>query len=327
MAEPLVSVVIATYNRWPLVNEAVESALTQNSQGTVEVIVVDDGSTDGTTEKLAAAHPEVRLVVQENAERGAARNRGASEATGRFLSFLDADDRFEPWHVEQLREALVSSECSCPAPTVYSATARLWDPRTGRVRTLVSRAAGHSPRLYEAALLGTCLPLQGLFVPRERFWEVGAFPPERSIARSEDWVLLARLASRSRFEFLDRPSVRIREHPGRSMHASRQVIESRQAAMNLILAEGLPGRVLDQRSRALVVAGTHRLCAAHLYSEGDMHGARNHLRITFDQLGWTEGATLAGRLWLQTLLGPRMSRNLRRAKGALLDRSALVGKR
>ncbi len=76
---PLVSAVIPTFNRWPLVNEAQESALKQPADD-LEVIVIDDGSTDGTQEALPAEFPTVRVLHQANAERGVARNRGAREA-------------------------------------------------------------------------------------------------------------------------------------------------------------------------------------------------------------------------------------------------------
>jgi glycosyltransferase involved in cell wall biosynthesis len=94
---PLLSVVIPTWNRAHLVCEAVESARAQRP-GTVEVIVVDDGSTDGTAELLERRFgSEARLLrMPERGGPGAARNAGVRVATGELLAFLDSDDLWLP---------------------------------------------------------------------------------------------------------------------------------------------------------------------------------------------------------------------------------------
>ena len=91
----LVSVVIPTYNRESKVAAAVESAMAQIHRD-IEVIVVDDGSTDGTTEVLAGFGDRIRVLRQENAGPSAARNRGAAAARGEMIAFLDSDDQWMP---------------------------------------------------------------------------------------------------------------------------------------------------------------------------------------------------------------------------------------
>lgn len=86
-----VSVIIPTYNRWPLVGEAVESVLTQRYKF-FEVIVVDDGSSDETVERLAQYGTSVRLVSRQRSGVAAARNYGVSVARGKYVAFLDSDD-------------------------------------------------------------------------------------------------------------------------------------------------------------------------------------------------------------------------------------------
>jgi glycosyltransferase involved in cell wall biosynthesis len=89
----LVSVVIPAFNAEAFVGEAIESALAQDYEP-VEVIVVDDGSTDGTA-AVASRYP-VALLSQENGGQAAARNAGVAAAEGTFVSFLDADDLWMP---------------------------------------------------------------------------------------------------------------------------------------------------------------------------------------------------------------------------------------
>ena len=90
----LVSVVIPCYNQAHFLGEAIESVLAQNYR-CFEIIVVDDGSTDDTSE-VAAYYPGVRCICQDNKGLAAARNTGARESKGDYLVFLDADDRLLP---------------------------------------------------------------------------------------------------------------------------------------------------------------------------------------------------------------------------------------
>ena len=90
------SVIIPTYNRRVLLRQALASVWAQ-TYANYEVIVVDDGSTDGTWDDLVAQGSRVRSVRQENAGPGAARNLGVQHAAGEYLAFLDSDDLWFPW--------------------------------------------------------------------------------------------------------------------------------------------------------------------------------------------------------------------------------------
>lgn len=95
---PLVTVIVPVYNQEKYIGQCIESILAQSLQE-IEIICVDDGSTDKSKEileKYAEQDKRIHIFYQENAGAGAARNYGLREATGKYLSFLDSDDFFEP---------------------------------------------------------------------------------------------------------------------------------------------------------------------------------------------------------------------------------------
>src|SRR5215813_4962542 len=96
---PTVSVIIPTYNRWPMVGEAIESVLAQ-SYRSWELIVVDDGSTDGSSERLTLYGSNMRYVSRQRSGVAAARNHGIATATGQYVAFLDSDDLWMPRKLE-----------------------------------------------------------------------------------------------------------------------------------------------------------------------------------------------------------------------------------
>lgn len=96
---PRFSVIIPTYNRLELLREALASVWAQTFTD-YEVIVVEDGSSDGTWEYLQSLGSRVRAFRQQNAGPGAARNLGAKHATGEYLAFLDSDDLWLPWSLK-----------------------------------------------------------------------------------------------------------------------------------------------------------------------------------------------------------------------------------
>ncbi len=113
MEDPPVSVVMPVWNRAGMVREALAGFL-EPSASIFEVVVVDDGSTDSTADEVLAAAAASRgarisLVRQANAGPGAARNRGAQEARGRWLAFLDSDDLWLPWTPRILLQSLIAA--------------------------------------------------------------------------------------------------------------------------------------------------------------------------------------------------------------------------
>jgi hypothetical protein len=105
MASPLFSTIIPAFNRRSTIGRTLESVLGQRLAGQ-EIIVVDDGSTDGTPDLVSSFGPAVKLLRQTNRGPGAARNLGIAQASGRYITFVDSDDLWFPWTLETYRRAI-----------------------------------------------------------------------------------------------------------------------------------------------------------------------------------------------------------------------------
>lgn len=115
--KPFISVIVPAYNAEKTLVQVLEDILGQTYEN-YELILVDDGSTDGTAEicdRCAANHTNVRVIHQENRGASAARNRGTELAQGEYVSYVDSDDRIEKDYLEKLVDALITTgaEVAC----------------------------------------------------------------------------------------------------------------------------------------------------------------------------------------------------------------------
>lgn len=105
---PGISVVIPVYNRERTIGRSIESVLAQR-RPPAEIVVVDDGSTDGTADAVASYRRHVRYVSQPNGGASAARNRGVADARSPWVAFLDSDDHWLDDHLARMSDALVAT--------------------------------------------------------------------------------------------------------------------------------------------------------------------------------------------------------------------------
>ena len=106
--DPLVSIIVPVYNVKPYLNRCVDSLLGQSYQN-MELLLVDDGSTDGSEtlcDEYAAQDARVRVLHKKNGGLSDARNAGVDAAKGEYLSFVDGDDWVSPYYIENLYRAL-----------------------------------------------------------------------------------------------------------------------------------------------------------------------------------------------------------------------------
>lgn len=209
MREPAVTVVIPTYNRLDLIRETIESVRAQD--GSWELIVVDDASTDGTRAWVEGlGDPRVRGIWRtERGERAVARNEGAAEARGRFLLFLDNDDLLAPGALARLSGALDAA----PGAVAAVGAAVAFDEDGNR------RRLPHPRRrvLWDAwrdAIVGWTLPPGAALFRAGVVREVGGFTTE--FVTVDDQGLWLRVAARGPALFVPETVLHHRMHRGQS---------------------------------------------------------------------------------------------------------------
>lgn len=171
---PLISVMIPVYNGEAYLAEAIDSVLSQ-SYRPIEVIVVDDGSDDGSGDVARSYGDPVRYARQDRAGNGAARNHAVSLATGDLFTFLDADDRLAPGALHRLAKVLEEDPNLAAAyGHVREFVSPDVDPEArAKLRPPIDRIAG-------------CLPTN-MLMRRESFLRVGEFPTHLRVGVTVDW--------------------------------------------------------------------------------------------------------------------------------------------
>lgn len=171
--DPLVSVIIPTYNGAKYLGETLQSVMAQTYRS-LEILVVDDGSTDGAGD-LAAAFAGVILIRQQRRGHPAARNRGVEAAGGAFLSFLDHDDLWEPRKIET---QMACFREDADLDLVFGHIRNFFSPEmSAEARARVSVPLKPLPGLLQGAMLAK----------RKSFERVGAFSEQRDFGDFLDW--------------------------------------------------------------------------------------------------------------------------------------------
>ena len=230
---PLVSVVIPTYNRSQLVLEAAASVLAQ-SYRPLELIVVDDGSTDAPPAALAAAlapRPEARVLRQTHTGMpGQVRNAGARLARGEYLAFLDSDDLWLP------RKLALQVAAARAAGDLISHARERW-VRHGRVISQRSQRHRRSGDLFADSLRKCVIGPSTVLLQRAAFEAAGGFREDLEIA--EDYELWLRLTVRYHVGYVAEELVIKRAgHAGQLSERYGQIEIFRLRALHDLVAAG-----------------------------------------------------------------------------------------
>jgi glycosyltransferase involved in cell wall biosynthesis len=178
---------MAAYNHARYIGEAIASVLSQSWRD-LELIVVDDGSTDDTRQVVAGFGDAVRYIHQHNQGQGGARNTGIAHARGEFISFLDDDDLWLPHCAETAMNALR------PHPEVgaFYAACQVIDSNGNRLPQVMSRVVPPE-QMYDALVEGGWFPPLVVTVRKSVLEDVGPLDP--ALRGTDDWELWLRVAS------------------------------------------------------------------------------------------------------------------------------------
>lgn len=187
------SVVIPCYNAERWIAKTLDSVNGQTFSPH-EVIVVDDGSTDGSTDYLRASSIPTTVLQTQNVGPANARNLGISKATGNWVAFLDADDWWQPEHLERVNNLMAKAN-----DVVYLAAAEHYSINVDRIVSMSDTGPFKAPTngldhaaYYDLYLKHGLLELSGMAVRLDRLEDVGGF--DEQLAGAEDFELMLRIA-------------------------------------------------------------------------------------------------------------------------------------
>lgn len=196
---PTVTVIIPTYNRGHVIRRALHSVLHQTYQS-LEVIVVDDGSTDNTEAIVASFNDPRILYIRHETKQGAAaaRNTGIEAASADFIAFQDSDDE---WLCEKLeRQMAIFRQAGANVGVVYTGFLRLENNRASYCPPKNIKKSGN---ILESLLNGNFVTTQAVVVRKACFQKVGMF--DEQLPRLQDWELFIRMAKHYEFICIDEP--------------------------------------------------------------------------------------------------------------------------
>jgi glycosyltransferase involved in cell wall biosynthesis len=221
-AEPTIGVVIPAWNAERWLGEAIESVLAQEPPP-IDVVVVDDGSSDRSARIAESYGPPIRVVRQANAGIGAARNVGVELVEGQLITFLDADDLLTPASLACRVQVLLRRP---EIDLAFGHVRRFSEQLDGAPVALDEAQPGHVPAM--------------MLVRRAALERVGPFPTHTHVAEGLDWLLRAREQRLGEVTLTDQVlwrrvhgennSLRNRAEIGEFAHALKASLDRRRAA-------------------------------------------------------------------------------------------------
>ena len=252
MQMPEVSVVIPAYNAEATLAETLDSALAQSLRD-IEVIVIDDGSTDRTAAIAADANdPRVRVISVQNGGVARARNRGIHESRAELIAFLDADDLWRPTKLERQVRHLSGAPDS--GLCVTAATRIDADSRELDLMPLL-KAEDHCESLLRGSMIAGCIS-SGL-LRKHTLQQVGGFNPEFS--QCADWDLWLRVSLVTRISAVDDDLVLYRSRSN-NMSSDPELLERDTFAVLEAFFRN-PGSATYIRSRRRIYSNHWMICA------------------------------------------------------------------
>ncbi len=268
---PKISVIIPTYNRRQTLRRAVESVLNQTFRD-FELIVVDDGSSDGTHEDWQSC-PNVTYLKQSHGGVSKARNAGIVNSRSQFIAFLDSDDEWKP---EKLARQLHFFETH--PDSLISQTEEIWIRRGKRVNPMKKH------KKYGGLIFKECLPLcivspSAVMMKRELFHEIGYF--DETLPACEDYDMWLRVSAKYPIDLIEEPLViKYGGHPDQLSRTVPFLDRYRIQALQKIMESG----TLSEEQFGLAIEEFKRKC--EIYGKGCLKRGKSEEAKRVLQMPW-----------------------------------------
>ena len=190
-----ISIVIPTFNRIGSLPRALDSALNQTYQPS-EIIVVDNGSSDGTTKLLRERYPSIRLLIEKKLGVSATRNKGIRHSKFQWIALLDSDDAWDKTKLEKQKNALASSQDQFRL--VH--TNEIWI-RNGNKFNQMKKHQKFGGDIFNNCLSLCCISPSSVLINKNIFKEVGYF--DESLPVCEDYDLWLKICSQEKILFIN----------------------------------------------------------------------------------------------------------------------------
>ena len=282
-----VSLIIATFNHARFLGAAIDSALAQ-TLGAVDVIVVDDGSTDDTPAVLARYAGRVRVLRQPNRGLAAARNAGLAAARGTYVAFLDADDVMAPTKLAAQLEMLERS------PTIgWTYCDVLIETVATRTTVTASERFGYGARaldgwLFPELIHGNFIPAIAPMIRRTALDAAGGF--DERLTALEDWDMWLRLSLIAEARYTPAVLVTYRIRPGGMSEDRARMDRNRFCVLDKInRTRPVALESLGDAGRR-IIADTHNWLGKEAYASGDWSEARRRFAASVLTVPWQREA-------------------------------------
>ena len=287
---PIVSVILPTYNRAFTIRSSIESVLAQ-TYADFELIVVDDGSTDGTGDILKTIKDQRLKIIHSPENRGAAaaRNLGIKASQADLIAFQDSDDLWAPHKLAvQVGRAAQAGRAT---GVIYSSFRWRRGKRQGLTPSRFRAALRHTGLrryrldgdLWQALLCGNFITTQTALVSKAYLIEAGGF--DERLARLQDWDLWLRLSRRCTFKYINEPLVELNSDTYGISSNRTALIE----AFEIIIAK----HHHNVRARRKILAGRDYAMGTCCLEQGHPAQARRYFREALDQAPFTAAYWLA----------------------------------
>ncbi len=265
----LVSIIIPAYNQGHYLGEAIQSCINQTYEN-IEIIVVDDGSTDNTREVVNSfSNSNIHYIYKNNGGLSSARNAGIIASSGEFLTFLDSDDMFLP---DKLTLLLREFETD-PELGFVAGHALLMDQHS---KILPNKFETNLPSPIHNLILGNPFHVGSVLIKKHWQEKIGYF--DESLRSYEDWDFWLRLAvAGCQMAVIPVAVSRYRFHTGQMTRNGQQMTKANLAVLDKFFSN--PDLEEDWvKMKPQAYAHAHLRAAAHGYLSSDFGFAQDHLR-------------------------------------------------